>query len=772
MGVRNHSLTRSTPFSRWRARQARLPPRDPIARLRIRAARLLWAEYAGQAVAPALFLLAAYFAAVLFGFANAWAFAAICVLAALALIFNLIRLPRPRKTAIDERIEAASGLKHRPLATLEDEPEDDNPIALAIWAAHRKRTLATLAHARIGAPAPAAAFRDPWSLRGLLLLLLLGGVFVAGPAIPTRLTGAFALPSWPFAGPTVTAWLTPPAYTGQPPQILQPGAPITALVGSKLAVITDGPATAPAIRLAGTAILSAPLSDTSHRADATVQNSGALLIGPWWHRLARWQIDAVPPGAPAITLGAIDITQTNHVKLHWQITDAYGLQSVTATIAPTGFPRALAQTFTLSANTGATSALLDLSTSPFHDLPIDITLAAINTANRTATATWADHPKLPGLTLTDATARALDQLRQTLATDTGTIRIVATKMQKFSQSPPSHITAAADVKLAVLTCAIWLSETGARPAVDRMLALIEETQAGLGYDSQKTLDAANQALTAALQRGLNGQMPDAATLRKLLQAMQDALSQHLAAMQPSGTPPPGAQQLDMSALDKMADKIVADEAAGRNEQAAQELQQLQNILNALAAAKPMTAAQMKAAVAAAEAAQAISQITQGEADLLNKTHQGLAQPGDQATLQTELRSTQQGLAKAGLGATGLGQAGSAMSAAQHALQNQNGQTAEAQENAAIKALQKAAAALAASRQEDFGIGQSPPGISNTNQSGPEGGPDDQSTPLPVNNAANPARIIEQQIIDQDAAPSVPTATHLYYRRLLQDGAGQ
>jgi len=740
--------------------------------LRARAARLLWAEYAGQAVAPAIFLLLVYFAAVLFGFANAYAFAAICVLAGLALVFNLVRLPRPTQASIDQRIEAASGLKHRPLATLEDEPEDDNPIALALWAAHRQRTLATLAHARIGAPAPAAVLRDPWSLRALLLLLLLGGLIIAGPAIPARLTGAFAFPAWPFAGPTVTAWLTPPAYTGQPPQILQPNAPITALIGSKLAIITDGPTTAPRIRLAGAAIPSTPLSDTSHRADATVQTSGALLIGPWWHRLATWQINAVPPGAPAITLGAIGITQSNHLKLRWQITDAYGLQTVTAKITPQNDPHALTQSFTLPPNTGNAAALLDLSTSPFHDLPIDITLTATNAANQTSTATWADHPKLPGLPLTDATARALDQLRQTLATDTFTIRIVATKMQKLSQAPPSRITAAADVKLAVLTCAIWLSQTGPQTAVNHMLALIQEMQAGPGYDSQKALDAAKQALTAALQRGLNGQMPDAAALQKLLQAMQDALSQHLAAMQPSNTSPPGAQQLDMSALDKMAQKIAADEAAGRTEQAAQELQQLENILNALAAAKPMTAAQVKAAAAAAQAAQAISQMTQGEANLLNRTHQGHAQPGEQATLQAELNATQQGLAHAGLNTPGLHQAGNAMNGAERALQNQDGQTAEPQENAAIKALQQAAAALAASQQESFGLGQSPPGIPSANQSGPEGGPDDQATPLPMNNNANPARIIEQQIINQDAAPAVAPATHQYYHRLLQDGAGQ
>jgi hypothetical protein len=772
MGVRHPSLSRSSPLARWRARRAELAARDPVAVLRRRAAWLLWAEFFAQAAAPAMFLILAYVAAVLFGFANAWAFATVCALAVLSVGFGLARLPRPTAQGIDRRIEAASGLRHRPLATLEDEPEDDNPAALALWAAHRRRVLASLASARIGAPAPAAALADPWALRGLLLLLLLGGVIIGGPAIPGRLTGAFAFPAWPFAGPNVTAWLTPPAYTGLPPQILQPGAPVTTLVGSKLAVITDGPETAPAVRLAGVAISSSALSGNSHRADATVRRSGALLVGPWWHRLARWRIDAVAPGAPGISLGAIDIVQGNHLRLHWRMTDTYGLQNVTATITPSGFPRALPQNFTLPANTGDATAALNLATSPFHGLPLDITLTATNAAGETSVATWDGHPKLPGLALQDATARALDKLRQTLASDTGTIRIVATKMQRLGQAPPSRVTAAADVKLAVLTCAIWLQETGPQGAVNRMLALVQEIEAGPGFNSQKALDAANQALTAALQRGLNGQMPDSAALQKLLQAMHDALSQHLADLQSAGATPPGAQQLDMSALDKMARQIAADEAAGRTEQAAQELQQLQNILSALSAAQPMTAAQMKAAAAAAAAAQAIAQMTQGEAELLNKTHQGQAQPGDQATLQSELNATQQGLAKAGLNTPGLHRAGTAMGGAKPALQSQDGQAAEAQENAAIKALQQAAASLAASQRQSFGLGQSPSLMPGQSQAGPEGGPDEQATPLPMNNAANPARIIEQQIINQDAAPSVPQATHQYYHRLLQDGVGQ
>jgi hypothetical protein len=749
----------------------RTHPINPVAALRRRARRLIWAETLAQAAAPAAFLLLAYLAAALFGLASPWLFATLLLLAILSLAYGLATARRPTRQLVDRRIEAASGLKHRPLATLEDEPEDDNPIAAAIWQAHRRRILATISAARIGPPAPDAALRDPWALRGLLLLLLLSGTIIAGPAAPTRLAGAFALPAWPFQGPTVTAWITPPDYANQPPQILEPGEDATALAGSKLTIIADGLSAAPAIRLAGASIPSIALGDSSHRADVTLQGSGTLLIGPWWHRLARWNLQIVPPNAPAISLGALSITG-NHVRLRWHITDAYGLQTVTATIRPDNYPNALAQDLPLATNTGDAAATLDLSTSPFQDLPIGITLTAVNAAGVAASAAWKTALVLPGLNLHDRTAIALDHLRQSLATDPHNIRLVATQMQRLSMAPPSQITAAADLKLAVLTCAIWLQETGARPAIDRMLALIQEMEAGQDYAPSQALAAANQALTAALQRGLNGQSPGAAILQQLLQAMHEALARHLAAIRPSATPPPNAKTLDMSALDQLAQKIAADEAAGRTEQAAAELHQLQSLLNALASAKPMTAQQMAQAEAAAAASQSISQMTQGEAALLDRTHQGNGTPQDQSSLQNQLNATTQALGKAGINLPGLGDAGAAMGGAKAALNQQNNPQAEGQENAAIQGLQKAAAALAAAQSNSFGIGQSQPGLAGDDDTGVNGGPDEQPSPVPIDGTANPARVIEQQIINQDAAPSVPTATHQYYHRLLQDGAGQ
>ena len=50
--------------------------------------------------------------------------------------------PAPAPAAADRRIEAASGLRHRPLATLGDRPAGEDPAALALWQAHLARQAA------------------------------------------------------------------------------------------------------------------------------------------------------------------------------------------------------------------------------------------------------------------------------------------------------------------------------------------------------------------------------------------------------------------------------------------------------------------------------------------------------------------------------------------------------------------------------------------------------------------------------------------------------
>jgi hypothetical protein len=741
-----------------------------VARLRQRAAAVLWAETLLGAAAPSAGIMLAYLVLVLFGLGHPLFFTAAIVLALLALAFGIRAIRPPTPDAIDRRIEAASGLKHRPLAALADAPEANDPAALALWRTHQARIMRSLSTARTGSLNLQAAARDPYALRGFLLFLLITGCIVAGSGSSTRLTAGFALPSWPFAGPEVDAWITPPDYTGAPPRLLTQGEAVTALQGSKLTIITDGPRHAPKIQLNQTDFALTALSPSSHRADAVIMQSGRLTIGPWWHRLAAWNITVTPPAAPVITVTKLILSPGSKMTFAWHVQDPYGVADLRLAFHVAGYPDALPENFALPVLADGT-ATIDRSESPFHNLPVDFTLSARNLAGITGSLSPAGTYALPGLDLHDKTALALDALRQALAVEPANAAAVAPAIHALAAAPPSAITASADVQMAALATAMALHQISPADAAARLLALVKETDAGEDFATRQALARSNQALLSALQNGLNGQPPDAAQLQQLIQAMEQALAQHLANTQPQNFNGQAPHQIDMSSLEQLAAQIAKDEAAGRTAQAARELQQLQATLQALANARPMTAQQAAQSQAANRAAQGLSQVMGGEAGLLNKTNQGTATAAQQAALQAALNGIEQGLKGAKMDVPGLAQAGQAMSAAAQALGQGDNPAAAAAEMSAIQQMQKAESSLSAATQNQFSIGQNSGNLPNElpMDTGVNGGPDETLLPGLDTPVANPASIIQQQIMKQDSTPGLPAPTHQYLQRLLNPG---
>jgi hypothetical protein len=730
--------------------------------LRARAACVLWAELLLRAALAPAALVLAYLVLALFGLGNGWVFLVVLLAALGGLAWEARRIVPPSRAAVDRRIEAASGLRHQPLAALADAPATGGELAAEIWRLHQARMAAALTGARAGWPAPLAAARDPVCLRALLLLLLATGLVVAGPDAPARLGAALALPAWPFAGPVLNVWVTPPAYTGQAPQMLSPGQNVTTLAGAKLTVILDG--SADDVRLAGAVLPATDLGPQSRRVDAVIHASGRLVIGPWWLHLAQWRITVVQPSSPRIALLPVTAGQSD-LRLNWNGSDAYGLAVLSASIQPPGFPQALPETAALPAKTGPGAARLAVADSPFAGMQAGVTLHAQNLAGLGA-ASATQTVMMPPALYKDPTALALSVLRRNLALVPGRAPAVAARMMQLAQGPPSAISYAADLQLAMLATALGLHATTPQGAVTRMLALIKQIEAGPDYGPAQALAQANQALLAALAHG----PPDADTLNKLLAAMQQALAQHLGAIAPAPSGGP-LRRFDPSALNRLAAKIAADEQAGRTAQAQAELRQLQSMLQALQNARPMSAAQAAQAQAASQAAQGLSQLMQNEASLLNQTGQGSATPQQQGALQQTLNSLRGALAKAGLpDLPGLGQAGQAMKAAHGALSRQDSAAAQTAEIQALQGLQKAAAALQNAMQQEMEIGQGGQAPSQTPQgSDPNGIGDDYSLPGLNLPSSNPANAIQQQIIHDDANPGLPPATHEYLRRLLDTG---
>ena len=171
-----------------------------VVRLLLARAALLW-ELIWPALWPSLCTLGVFGVVALFdilpvlpGALHAAVLALFALAFAAALVWAWrkisVRMPNDR-VAARRRIEQASGLRHRPIAALEDHPS--MPLdgdAAALWAAHQSRALAALRRLRVGWPAAGLARHDPLGVRAVLAILLLLGAVDAGADWHDRLARA------------------------------------------------------------------------------------------------------------------------------------------------------------------------------------------------------------------------------------------------------------------------------------------------------------------------------------------------------------------------------------------------------------------------------------------------------------------------------------------------------------------------------------------------------------------------------------------------------
>ena len=103
-------------------------------------------------------------------------------------------LALPARGEALHRLEADSGLTHRPLTHLTDRQASNlvDPWATVLWAHHQKRLLANLGELNLAPPRSDVARRDPIALRGLAILLLALGVGVAWEQSGSRLMASVA----------------------------------------------------------------------------------------------------------------------------------------------------------------------------------------------------------------------------------------------------------------------------------------------------------------------------------------------------------------------------------------------------------------------------------------------------------------------------------------------------------------------------------------------------------------------------------------------------
>jgi uncharacterized protein (TIGR02302 family) len=268
-----------------------------------------------------------------------WMHGIVLLLFAAALGYALWRgmkaLALPGGAAGERRIETSSGLLHRPLALLRDRlaTGGDDPAARFLWRLHRLRTIEKIRGLRVGVPSPGLARRDPWALRGLLIVVLAIGMVVAWGDGTNRIARALAPGvGGIIKGPAVVdVWITPPAYTSAPPIFLTAGrerrqdgkpAPLMVSAGGVPATGTPGPVAIPE----GSAVLAQlsggwgtprivigetdsefkPVAEGTYKLTATIGAAPEvkqISVVQGGRKIGAWPVYIVPDQPPAVSFG-------------------------------------------------------------------------------------------------------------------------------------------------------------------------------------------------------------------------------------------------------------------------------------------------------------------------------------------------------------------------------------------------------------------------------------------------------------------------------------
>jgi len=557
-------------------------------------------------------------------------FAILAVAAAVPLF--MVRAPSAAEGL--RRLDRNSDFPHRPATAIADTmaPEAGDSFATALWRAHMERALQAARTLRAGTPMPRLAARDPYALRGLVAVLFVVSFFVAGGDRYKRVAAAF---DWQGVVTPVNfridAWVTPPSYTGRPPQILpglRPGEPVRNMAsavsvpaGSTLVVRSSGKAdyslivTGGLTEIAGDARPQAPTGTEERR--YTITDAGTATVRGVGDNLV-WTFAAIPDRVPVIALAKEPEGQTRGaLQLSYKIEDDYGVidaqalferkpsaqvaAKVAAQVAAQDakpprplysapdFPLVLPQSRTKN---GVGQTIKDLTEHPWAGVDMMMTLVARDEANNEGRSS-PHEMRLPERPFVKPMARALIEQRRELAIDANNKGRVSTALDALSMAPERFIPEAS-VYLG-LRSIYWNlqranNDDNLREVVARLWAMAVMIEDGNVSEAEQALRAAQDALREALERGATDE-----EIKKLMDQLRAALDKFLQALaEEMRKNPQMARPLDPNAqrnlrsqdLRSMIDRMERMARSGQKDAAKQLLDQLQQMLENLQMARP------------------------------------------------------------------------------------------------------------------------------------------------------------------------------------------
>ncbi|MGE0231675.1 MAG: TIGR02302 family protein [Flavobacteriaceae bacterium] len=595
---------------------ARLPPEWAGAAFRARAA-LIW-ERAWPPLAAFLCVAGLFLAA---SWAGLWLFAPFALrialligfcLAALVALYPLRHLHAPRRADILARLDRFSARPHRPVMALSDRPAGgDAAEADPLWQAHLQRMRQRLGAVSAGLPSPGMAGRDPWALRALVLLVAVAAFVQAGEQRGGRVAAAFGGPAESGLPPgRLDAWISPPAYTGRVPVLLDETLTGTVEVpeGSRFVLRSERQrlgVTFHPEQGTPTPIVRGGDDGTAAEFGYELTANGTITVDVGERTIHRWPVAVLADNPPTIRLtGEPGLTPGGALELNYAVSDDYGVVAATAETALAADapqhgaePLVPAPTIDLvlpkaAARAGEARTMRDLRDHPWAGVPVRMTLKARDAAEQNGYSEPVDLV-LPSRPFSRPLARAIIEQRRTLALDKTSAEHVGRALQALTIAPEKHIDSV-PVYLGINT-AYWRlknarSDDDLRGVVDYLWDVALAIEDGSLSLAARNLRDIQEQLKQALENGASDE-----EIRRLMDQLRQAMAEFMdelarQAGDPENLPELSQEQMQQSMsaqdLDRLMDQIEQLARSGARDAARELLNQLQNMMNNLQMARP------------------------------------------------------------------------------------------------------------------------------------------------------------------------------------------
>ena len=573
-------------------------------------------------------------------------------------------LRAPAAEAAARRLERDSGLAHRPLAVLADRPAGNDPMAQALWQAHRDRAAAKLGQLRVARPSPGLAVRDPRALRAAVLVALVASLGMAGREAPERLLSALVPPfAEPASAPATLAarfeaWVTPPAYTGAPPQFLKAeGGAVAVPAGSRLHMVFSGSASPPELRLGGAAHAFARMDAQSHALELPLTEGGALVLKRDGRDVAQWALTLTPDTPPRVTWDPSPARAGRGLglRLPWKAEDDWGLVALRVELRLKQRPSAPPVTQDIPLPGGAPrqaqgAAQHDFSAHPWAGLEVEARLFARDGAEQEGKSEGA-FLVLPERRFSHPVAQQLIALRRALSLDPGAREPARRELDRITNAPEAfeHDTG---MYLTLRSARHRLMRDRRDEAVPEVQQILWDIAVALEEGrtdrTARALNQAREALREALEEARRDnpeRSPEQrAELQRRIQELREAIRRHLEAlaerMQRENNEAlaydPQQRVFDRRELERRTRRLEDAARDGRQEDAEREMAELEEMLQALEEGRTSRAEdrQRQQRQRGQQQMGALQDMVRREAEMLDRAHR---RSGDQENTRNDAR---------------------------------------------------------------------------------------------------------------------------------------